>query len=197
MEDELIKIWQSSPEQEQIKFEKSRLMLDLESSLNWLQRSWKNMQLREIIAAIFVIPFFIHRAFVAEQVLVKIGATWVVLSVIYIVYRLIAISKYKPSSVTETYLDYLYKSKDYLLVQKKLLDNVLLWYFMPIAIGVLLILLGKMENNSKSYLVILLLIASGAGVHFLNKWSAKKYFSPRIKKIDELIEVMKEEIHFV
>lgn len=193
MEDELIKIWQSSPEVEQIKFEKSRLMLDLESSLNRLKRGWKNMQLREIIAAIFVIPFFIHRAFMSEQILVKIGAAWIVLSTIYIIYRLLAIGKYKPGTVTETYLDYLYQSKNYLSLQKKMLDTVLIWYFSPIAIGVLLILLGRIENTSKFYLGVLMLTVSGAIVHFLNKWSAKKHITPRIKKIDELIEVMEEE----
>lgn len=192
MENELIKIWQSSPEVEQINFEKSRLILDLESSLNWLQRSWKSMQFREIIAALFVIPIFIHMAIVAELLLVKIGATWIVLSVIYIIYRLLSIKKHKPGAVTETYLDYLYKSKDYLGIQKKLLDNVLIWYFSPIAIGVLMIFIGYMEINLKFYLKTLVLIASGAFVHFLNKWSAKKYFSPRIEKIDELIKVMEE-----
>lgn len=192
MEDELIKIWQSSPEVEQIKFEKSRLMLDLESSLARLQRGWKNMQLREIIAAAIVAPFFMHKAFVAEQILVKIGAIWIVLSAIYIIYRLASTKNHKPNAITENYLDYLYQSKDYLGVQKNLLDSVIYWYFLPIAIGILLIFVGSMEINSRFYLNIVGLIVLGVGVHFLNKWSAKKYISPRLKKIDELINVMEE-----
>jgi len=34
MEEELIKIWQSSPNQERIKFERSRLMMDVQSSMD-------------------------------------------------------------------------------------------------------------------------------------------------------------------
>lgn len=199
MEDELIKIWQSSPKVEQIKFEKSRLMLNLESSLARLQRGWKNMQLRETIAAVIVVPVFIYRAFVAEQILVKIGAIWIVISTVYIIYRLISTKKYKPNTITESYLDSLNQSKDYLSIQKNLLDSVIYWYFLPIAIGALLILIGSWEissmmspRNWKIIAMVLVIVASGWGIHFLNRWSANKYIAPRLKKIDELIEVMEE-----
>jgi uncharacterized membrane protein len=192
MEDELIKIWQSSPKVEQVKFEKSRLMLDLQSSLNRLQRSWKFMELREIIVALIVIPFFIHRAYIADEILIKIGSIWIVLSGIYIITRLTSVKKYKPNISKETYLDYLFKSKEYLSIQKKLLSTVLYWYFLPCAIGILLVFVGSIENMQKLSLNILGLIGLGAIIYFLNKRAVKKTIQPRLEKIDELIKVMEE-----
>lgn len=192
MEDELIKIWQSSPKVEQVKFEKSRLMIDVQSSLNRLQISWKFLQLREVIAALIVIPFFIHRAYIAEEILIKIGSIWIVLSGIYIIIRLTSIKKYRPNISKETYLDYLFKSKEYLSIQKKLLSTVLYWYFLPCAIGILLVFIGSIENVQKLSLNILGLIGLGAIIYFLNKRAVKKNIQPRLEKINKLIKVMKE-----
>ena len=51
IEDELIKIWQSSSNEERIKFEKSKLMIELQSSLDRLNRRWKFGVRVEIVAA--------------------------------------------------------------------------------------------------------------------------------------------------
>ena len=47
IEDELVKIWQSSPNQERVKFEKSRLMIDVQSSLDRLHRFVKYRDLMD------------------------------------------------------------------------------------------------------------------------------------------------------
>jgi len=39
--------------------------------------------------------------------------------------------KHKPGAFTETYLEYLHQTRNYLLVQKQLLDSVLYWYILP------------------------------------------------------------------
>ncbi len=64
IEDELIKIWQSSSKQELIKFEKSKLMIELQSSLNRLHRWWKYLELSETLLAVFGVLLSILLLFV-------------------------------------------------------------------------------------------------------------------------------------
>ncbi|WP_085500109.1 hypothetical protein [Arenibacter troitsensis] len=192
MEDELIKIWQSSPNQERIKFEKSKLMIDVQSSLDRFHRTIKYRDLMETIPGIIIIPIFVYIAYTIPFTLSKIGAIWIILSIIYIIIRLQKAKKIRPGSFTETYRDYLIKTKQYLFIQKKLLDTVIYWYFSPIAIGIVLFSIGAI-NNIKDLLVNLGgLIVSGIIVYILNKRAIKKQITPRLKKIDELLKVMEE-----
>ncbi len=195
MEDEIIKIWQSSPEVERIKFEKSRLMLDMDSSLKRIHRVWKYMVIRETLAGIIVIPVFAYVAYTHPFALTRIGSTLIVLSVIYILFRLLRIDRQKPNNYSETYLDYLYKTKEVLGIQKKSLDNVVYWYVLPIYPGLILFLLGFVHIPEKINLILLtfsLAIVVAIALHFLNRRAAKKEFIPRLQKIDELIKVMEE-----
>jgi hypothetical protein len=192
MEDELIKIWQSSPNQERIKFEKSKLMMEVQSSLDRFHKSIKYRDLMETIPAIFIIPFLLHIAYTIPFTLSKIGAIWCVISGIYIIIRLSRAKKNKPSAFTETYRDYLNKTKEYLFVQKKLLDSVMYWYFTPLAIGISLFFLGSIRDTKELITKFTILIVMGVIVYFLNKRAVKKQIAPRLKKIDELIKVMEE-----
>ena len=195
MEDELMKIWQSSPNQERIKFEKSRLILDLQSSLDRIQRSWKSMIVRETIAIIIIIPAFVFITFYVPFTISKVGSIWIVLSVIYILVRLRSPKKYKPTDFTETYIDYLYKTKEHLNAQKKLLDTVLYWYILPVFPGFVLILMGFIHIPEKRKLIVITALAfviMAVLAYFLNKRAVKKEFDPRLGKIDELIKVMEE-----
>ena len=195
MEDELIKIWQSSPNQERVKFEKSRLMIDMQSSLGRLQRSWKYMIIRETVGVIIVIPAFIFIAYDVSFTLSKIGSIWTVLWAVYILIRLKSAKKHKPTAYTETYLVYLYKTKQHLNVQKNLLDTILYWYILPLFPGMVLFLMGFVHIPEKRKLIVItalgFVILAILG-HFLNKRAVKKEFIPRLKKIDELIKVMEE-----
>ncbi len=195
MEDELMKIWQSSPNRERIKFERSRLILDLQSSLDRIQRSWKSMIVRETIAIIIIIPAFVFITFYVPFTISKIGSIWIVLSVIYILVRLRSPKKYKPTDFTETYIDYLYKTKEHLNAQKKLLDTVLYWYILPVFPGFVLILMGFIHIPEKRKLIVITALAfviMAVLAYFLNKRAVKKEFDPRLGKIDELIKVMEE-----
>ena len=193
MEDELIKIWQSSPQTEKIKFEKSRLMLDMENSLSRINRIWKNMIIRETLASAICIPIFTYQAFMHPFTLTRIGSGLIVLTVVYIVFRLFRFKRQEPNNNSENYLDYLYSTREVLGIQKKALDNVVFWYVLPVYPGFILFLLGFVHIPEKTNIILFtfsLLIAMTIGAHYLNKWAAKKYYAPRLQKIDELIEVM-------
>ncbi|MFS4417901.1 hypothetical protein [Maribacter sp. 2307ULW6-5] len=195
MEDELIAIWQSSPKTEQIKFERSRLMIDVQLGVNRLQKSWRNMLIREGLAATIGIPIFTYIAITHPFALTRMGSALIVLSILYIILWLYKTDRQKPNSYAKTYLAYLLEAREILRVQKKSLENVLYWYVLPLYPGLFLFLLGFVHIPEKTNIIVFtasLAVAMAIGVHFLNKWAARKYFAPQLKKLDELIAAMEE-----
>jgi hypothetical protein len=196
IEDELIKIWQSSPNQERVKFEKSRLMIDVQSSLDRFHKAIRNRDLTETIAAIIVIPVFAYYAYIIPHTATKIASVLIALWAVYVVIKLKKARKSKPGAFTETYQEYLYKTREYLIVQKKLLDTVLYWYILPGFAFILLFLLGFIGMPEKHNYIIktgTLSTVLGVLVYFLNRRAVKKRITPRLEKVDELIKVMEKQ----
>ena len=194
MEEELIKIWQSSPNQERVKFEKSRLMIDVQSSMDDFHKKIKYRDLREQIAVALVIPVFAYYAYTIPHLLTKVASVLIIGYGLFVAIRLRNAKKHKPGAFTETYLDYLHKTRDYLLIQKQLLDSVLYWYILP---GMTLTMLFVMGFGITGRLKPLLKMALGnvvlaVATYFLNKWAVKKEIIPRLAKVDELISVLEK-----
>jgi hypothetical protein len=192
IEDELVKIWQSSPNQERIKFEKSRLMIDMQSTLDTLHRKIKYRDLIEQIAIVVTIPVFAYYVYSIPFILTKIASVLIILFGVYVIVRLRNAKKHKPSAFTETYLEYLYKTREYLKIQKQLVDNVLYWYILPAMFLLFLFILGPGITGRllKVLKMGVVIAAVGVATHFLNKRAVKKQFIPRLEKIDQLIKVM-------
>lgn len=194
MEEELIKIWQSSPNQERVKFERSRLMLDLQSSMDRLHRAIKYRDLREYIAIAIIIPAFGLSAYMLPNLLSKVVSVLIIGAALFIGYKIKSAKKHKPSAFTETYLEYLYKTRDYLLVQKQLLDSVLYWYILPCMILTMLFFMSfGLEGRSKQLIKwVLINIGLGVATYYLNKRAVQQHLTPRISKVDELIHVLEK-----
>lgn len=195
IEDELIKIWQSSSNQERIKFEKSKLMIELQSSLGRLHRWWRYRVLVEIVAAIIVIPVFAFYVYWIPFTSTKIASALIIIWVVYIITRLLGIKKFKPSDLEENYLEYLKKSREYLEAKINLLESSNYWGALPLYPILFLFFMGPWEILSTRYLIIIIYLVL-VGVHiyayFLNKKRVKNEINPRIDRIDELIERLKE-----
>lgn len=192
MEEELIKIWQSSPNQERVKFEKSRLMIDVQSSMDRFHRSIKNRDLREYIAVAIIIPAFAFSAYFIPFTVSKIASVLIIGYAIYVAIRLRNAKKHKPSAFTETYLDYLYKTREYILIQKQLLDTVIYWYILP---GVTLTMLFVMGFGITGRLKPILKMGAinvglAVATYYLNKRAVQKELVPRLTKVNELINLM-------
>jgi hypothetical protein len=194
IEDELVKIWQSSSNQERIKFEKSRLMIDVQSTLDHLHRKIKYRDLLEQIAVITAIPVFAYYAYSIPSILTKIASVLIILWGIYVIIRIRNAKKHKPGAFTETYLEYLYKSRDYLNIQKQLLDSILYWYILPGMVLMFLFILGPgiAGRLPKIMKVGAGIVTLGVVIYFLNKRAVKKQFIPRLEKIEELINAMEK-----
>ena len=195
IEDELINIWQSSSNQERLKFEKSKLMIELQSSLGRLNRWWKYRVLVEIVAAIITIPTFAFIAYWVPFTTSKIASALIIIYVVHIIARLLGIKKFKPSDLEENYLEYLKKSREYLEAQRNLLETYNYWGALPLYPILFLFLVGFWEIPSKRYLIIIVYLFM-VGIHLfgyiLNKRRVKNEIIPRINRIDELIESLKE-----
>lgn len=194
MEEELIKIWQSSPNQERIKFDKSRLMLEVQSSMNDLHKKIKYRDWREYIAVGIIIPAFAYSAYALPNLLSKVASILIIGYAIFVALKIRNAKKHQPGAFTETYLEYLYKTREYLLIQKQLLDSVIHWYILPGMTLTMLFFLGfGVTGRIKPILKmgainVLLAIAT----YFLNKQAVQKELVPRLAKIDELIRVLEK-----
>ena len=195
MEEELIKIWQSSPNQERIKFEKSRLIIDMQSSMDKFHRAIRFRDLREQIAIVIVIPAFVYSAIAIPFLLTKLASVLIVIWAIYIFFRLRSARKHKPGAFFENYLEYLRQTKAYLQIQKQMLDNIIYWYILPGMSLTMLFVLGFSGEPGKSKFIMRMAVGNvvlAVVTYFLNKNTVRKEFIPRIKKVDELIQVMEQ-----
>ena len=191
IEDELIKIWQTSSNQERIKFEKSKLMIELQSSLGRLHRWWKYLELIEAISIIIGVLSFIFVAYWVPFTASKIASVLIIIFLINILIRVLGINKVRPSDFEENYLEYLKKTREYLEVQKKLLETSVYWATLPIYPILLIFLIGFWQIPAKRDLIVITYLAAVAlGVYgyFLNKRRVKNEINPRIDRVDELIK---------
>ncbi len=197
IEDELITIWQSSLKVEQIKFEKSRLMLDVQSSLDRFHKLLKYGVLMEQMAVILVIPVFIFYVYFVPFAVSKSASIFIAIWGIYYMLKLRALKKLKPSSTSGTFLNYLLQNRDYLNHLKKMLDTAIYWYILPCIFGVLLFLLGYilggvLNDISQISIILCVVFITGIATHFYIKWIIRSQYMPRLKKIEELLKVLEE-----
>lgn len=196
MEDELIKIWQSSPKVEQVKFEKSRLILDLQSSLRGLSRLAKYGILIEQLAVVTIVPVFLYYIYWVPHLLSKIASLWIVAWSIWYMFLLRRIKRDKPKEQDQNYLDYLNQWKTYLEQNKKLTGSAFYWYILPPITGCILFALGFYLGDAIGFrrfaVNIGIFLITAIFTRFYFKWIIRTIYNPRLKKINELIKVMKE-----
>ena len=195
IEDELIKIWQSSSSQERIKFDKSKLMIELQASLGRLHRWWKYIEQVNVISALITIPPFIFAVYWAPYTSMKIASVLIIFWSIYVGIRMSSIKKIKPSDLEENYLRYLEKTRTYLYAQKKMLETSLNWKILTIYPIFLLFFVGVWEKPLARYIgVISFLALVGVGIYeyYLRKRRVDNEITPRIARVDQLIKSLKE-----
>lgn len=195
IEDELIKIWQSSNNQERIKFEKSKLMLELDSSLERFHRWWKNMERVNVISGWVTVLGFIPGIIWIPYISIKIASALIIVWAIYIVTRGKSVKKFKPSDLEESYLQYLEKTRAYLLAQKQFLETSLNWRVLTILPIYLLFFVSIWDKPLVPYVAVIsffALVGTGIFEYYRSKRRVKNKINPRIARIDELIEKLME-----
>lgn len=196
IEEELSKIWKSSPQQEQVKFDKSRFMLDVQSSVDEFHKQMKMLYIREALGAFITIPMFSIYAFLFPHLLTKIGFALVVLCSIYILFVIKRSKDKVPNQFSMNYLEYLQKTKAYLEESKRNRETVLIWYVLPFVVSIWLAMTGMyLEHpdtlNGLLVTIVVSLLVS-IGIHFMNQRSAKQVVAPRLEKVNNLIKSLQE-----
>ncbi|WP_462252475.1 hypothetical protein [Ekhidna sp.] len=197
IEEELINIWRSSPTQEQVKFDKSRLMIDVQSNLDRFHKSMKGLYLRESLAAIIVIPIFLWYAFVIPILITQIASILIAVWAVAILVFMHKLRKKKPDEHSMSYIEYLHKTRDYLTIQKNIREKIILWYVGPCMALCYLFMVGMMleESSDTTYIIgaAAYCFVLGFVIYYLNIRSAKKYVTPKLEKVESLIQTMEEE----
>ncbi len=196
LDKELSKIWKSSPQQEQVKFDKSRLLLDVQSSVDTFHKQMKALYIRESLGVFIVIPMFSFYAFQAQHILTKIGFISVVLSALYILYVLKRSKDKTPNQFAMNYREYLQKTKEHLESSKKNRETVLIWYVLPIIGSLWVAMLGMYFTDPEMLNGLLIMGAISVFVsiviHSLNQRSAKTFVEPKLEKVKNLIRSLEE-----
>ena len=196
IEEELIKIWKTSPFQEQVKFERSRLMMDVQANLDQFHKSMKWLYLRESLGAIATIPMFTYFVFQAPNIVSKIGAGLIALWACYILFVVKKTKKKSPDGSTANYMQFLKDTKDYLDLQMKLRLSIFYWYVLPFLSFCYLFMLGFILEKSADLVFILgagiYCLVIGIAIYYLNRRSAKKFVGPKLEKVTSLIKTMEE-----
>lgn len=197
IEDELIRIWQSSPNQERVKFEKSRLMIEVQSSIDHFHRVVKYRDLMDTIPAVMIIPAFAFVTYFVPFNLSKIASGFIALWGVYLILRLRKARRNKPGAMTASYLEYLQKNRRFLMDQKELMDTILYWAVIPLMTLVSLFFIGVFMGRPgppvKRAIAFGGNIVLGIAVYLFNKSAVKKQIVPRLEKVDELIKVMEKQ----
>jgi len=195
IEDELIKIWQLSSNQERVKFEKSKLMIELQSSLDNLNKWWKFAVRVEVVAGFIAIPIFAFITYWIPFTTSKIASVLIIIYVVFVITRLTSIKKLKPIDLEENYLMYLNKSKTYLEAQGRLIETYMYWGALPLYPIIFLFVFDFWEIPSKRVLIVILFL-NMVGMHIyayiIQIRKIKKEIKPRIKRVDEVIQSLKE-----
>ncbi len=194
IEDELIKIWKASSNQERIKFEKSKLMIELQSSLRRLNRWWNYIELSETVLSVFGVLLSTFLLFKIPFILTKIALALIVICAVYLLIKYRGVKKFKPSDLENNYLNYLKKNKEYLQAQKKFLKTYIYWGILPVYPIMLLFTISVWEKVSVSMIVLIILATIGIGIYgyFLNEKRVKREIVPRISGINELINQLEQ-----
>jgi len=194
IEDELIKIWQSSSNQERIKFEKSKLMIELQSSLKRLDKWWNYIELSETVLAIFGVLLSTFLLFKIPFILTKIALALMIICAVYLIIKYRGVKKFQPSDLENNYLNYLKKNREYLQAQKKFLKTYFYWGILPVYPIILLFTISVWEKVPIHLITLINVATIGIGIYgyFLNKKRVKREITPRISGINELINQLEK-----
>ena len=210
LEQELKEIWKNSAQVEKVKFETSRLMIDLNTKMDRIEKDIRKRDRREISASVLGILMFGYFAFAIPFIITKVASVLGMIWFVYVIYKLRNVKKHKlPINLSLSFREQLENQKNYMLQEAKLLDTVLYWYVLPpFVINVIFIMgLGEpidlgwthkltevLPFTLKSKLTVLAFIAVFyAFIVWLNKRAVKKEFNPFIEKINHVLEQLKND----
>jgi hypothetical protein len=187
--DDLKKIWGNSKVPE-VTINNLSLREELNKEFKTLERKIAIRDLREIIAAIAIIPLALVGAYFTTIVSARITLLLSIPYAIMVIYKLKQVNKYKVTDMNLNFKENIKRQIIYYSKQRDLLNTVWLWYLLPPAILSMLqfIFLG-MPVGKLIIQAIFITILYG-GIYALNKLAVRKQLNPLIQKLDDILSEM-------
>lgn len=211
LEQELKKVWKNSSRTEKIKFETSRLLIDLNKKMNRFEKAIRYRDIREIFSSVLGIFLFGYFTYEIPFMLTKAASFFGMIWFAYVIYRFRAAKKQKlPSNLSLTFREQLENQKSNMIQQARLLDTVFYWYLLPPFIMNILFVIGLGDPKEYGWsntiinellpiplinkIVYLIFVAVlYAGILWLNKRAVKKDIKPVIKEIERVQQQLESE----
>lgn len=188
MNDEQLKaLWQTSNANKDIfTINPPKIFIEMNAKIQQFEKDIKNRNAREITVAMLLIPVSIFFAFTIPFTLSKIGAVVLLCSCLWIIYYLKSNSSTKAMNMQLSLKEQLQTHKQHILKEKQILENVLVWYMLPILSGLILLSAGHGINRG-FFIQLFILVIMAIGIYFLNKKAANE-MNPLIEEIDHSIK---------
>ncbi len=194
IDEELQRIWQKAPQEEQIRFEHSRLLLELKQKLSGLDKQVKRRNIREGFIIFLVFVTFGYYFYVTPLVWIKIGSLYFIGYGFYVAFMLFKTRRRKPfSHVYQTLNDYLHNYRLYLEQEKALLDNIHTWYILPLTPGIILFLSSGTYDLQNALLLLGGFLIIGITIFYLNKRAAEREIRPVLESIEDALASLEKE----
>ena len=203
IEEELRNIWKNAPETEKIKFDLSKLLIELNNKMNHIEKAIVARDRREIIASVVGIFWFSYFAYEIPFPITKIACVLIVFYFVYVIYKLRSVRKKSSSdhlNMSLSFREQLQQQKIFMTQQKNLLNSVLYWYVLPPFLMNILFIIGlgdpaiynwepmlidliPIQLHEKIRTIIILMIFYGYIV-WLNRRAARIRYQPMIEDIE-------------
>ena len=186
-DEQLKKLWQTANTNKDIfTINPPKIIIEMNTKIQQFEKDIKNRNKREIIVAMLLIPVSIFFAVTIPFTLSKIGAVVLLCSCLWIIYYLKSNSPTKEMNMQLSLKEQLQTHKEHIQKEKQILENVLVWYMLPIILGLILLSAGRgIDRGFFIQLFILFIVA--IGIYFLNKKAANE-MTPLIEEIDKSIK---------
>ncbi len=208
-EQELKNIWKGSSNKESIAINSTQLINNFKVEMQDRERIVRKRDLKEIIVAIIGISAYSYISLQLPFSIPTIAAIFVAISLGYIIYKLRSQRKSKyEQDLFLPLIEQLKNQRLFMLNQVKLLESVLYWYVLPFFISYMVFIWGTEDTDAYNngiigvllvtklktkIIVTTLMIVLGIYIVYINKRAAKINWKPLIKKIDIILDSLKEE----
>lgn len=204
IDQELKEIWKNASQAEKIKFDLSRLLIDLKGKMDRIERGIRRRDITESLVAILMIPVFGYLAYEIPFIMTKVGSILIMIWCVYLIFKLRNVKKHKLTiNPILSFREQLANQKAYLFQEARLIDTVLYWYLLPPLVANIILVLGLGDpveygwsNTLANEILPVPLIAKiiylifcavlYAGILWINKRTLNNTYKPILKDIERV-----------
>lgn len=193
-DDELKAIWKVSKERIKTVNLNTLKVNYMNEQIKKFEQTVRRRNNQEIIVAIGLIVWFGIYAYIKPEPLAKVGALFIVLYCLNVIYQLRRTESKQPNfdmmrSMKEQLVDY----QKYVKAEQKLLTNVLYWYLLPMLPGLILFLIGTGVTLTQGIIYFGVVVPLGFSlVAYMNKQAVLRRTRPLLEDIAKTLDSLEE-----